>query len=125
LLNRVQRGEIDTWDYQWTACAWYHGGLTVTPNVNLVTNIGFGPEATHTVSSGDEDGLPIFPLGPLTHPKRIEQNLVADRYVFNHHFGGLNHPDRLRSRLRWRRDQLMRSPQWLVKKIRLVFNWRT
>ena len=124
-LDRVQRGEIDTWDYQWTACAWYHGGLTATPNVNLVTNIGFGPDATHTISSGDEVGLPIFPLGSLTHPKQVKQDLAADRHVFNHHFGGLNHPDRLISRLRWRRDQLLRSPQWLVKKIRLAFNRRT
>ena len=124
LLDRVQCGEIDTWDYQWTACAWYHGGLTATPNVNLVTNIGFGPDATHTVSPGDKEGLPIFPLGPLTHPKHVKQNLVADRYVFNHHFGGLNHPDRLISRLKWRRDQFLRSPQWLVKKIRQAFNRR-
>jgi integrase len=124
LLDRVQRGEIDTWDYQWTACVWYHGGLTATPNVNLVTNIGFGPDATHTVSSGDQDGLPIFPLGTLTHPKQVKQNLAADRHVFNHNFGGLDHPDRLINRLRKRRDQFMRSPQWLVKKIRLAFNRR-
>ena len=124
LLDRVQRGEIDTWDYQWTACVWYHGGLTATPNVNLVTNIGFGPDATHTVSSGDQDGLPIYPLGMLTHPKQVKQNLVADRHVFNHNFGGLEHPDRMINRLRKRRDQFMRSPQWLVKKIRLAFNRR-
>jgi hypothetical protein len=124
LLDRVQRGEIDTWDYQWTACVWYHGGLTATPNFNLVTNIGFGPDATHTVSSGDQDGLPIYPLGILTHPKQVKQNLAADRHVFNHNFGGLDHPDRMINRLRKRRDQFMRSPQWLAKKIRLAFNRR-
>jgi len=123
-LDRVKRGEIDTWDYQWTACAWYYGGLTATPNVNLVTNIGFGPDATHTVSSDDEEGLPMQSLGTMTHPKAIKQELKADRHVFDHHFGGMNHPDRLMNRLRWRRDQLLRSPQWLVKKIRQAFNRR-
>jgi hypothetical protein len=121
LLDRVKRGEIDTWDYQWTACVWYYGGLTATPNVNLVTNIGFGPDATHTLSAGDEEGLPVQALGALTHPQHVKQNLAADRHVFNHNFGGLNHPDRLSSRLRRRRDQLLRSPQWLAKKVRLAF----
>ena len=118
LLDRVKRGEIDTWDYQWTACVWHHGGLTATPNVNLVTNIGFGPDATHTVSSGDQDGLPIHPLGVLTHPEKVKQDQAADRLVFDHNFGGLTHPNRMRNRLRRRRDQLLRSPQWVVKKVR-------
>ena len=120
LLDRVARGEIDTWDYQWTACVWYYGGLTATPNANLVTNIGFGPDATHTVSTGDEEGMPVQPLGPLTHPASVRQDAVADRHVFNQNFGGRDHPDRMRSRFKRRRDQLLRSPQWLLKKIRLA-----
>ena len=117
-LDRVKNGEIDTWDYQWTACAWYYGGLTATPNANLVTNLGFGPDATHTVATGDQEGLPAQALGSLTHLTEIKQDRSADRFVFNHHFGGLEHPDRWRSRLRWRRDQLLRAPQWLLKKIK-------
>lgn len=118
ILDRVQRGEIDTWDYQWTASVWHHGGLTATPQVNLVTNIGFGPDATHTVSSNDEQGLPVHSLGPISHPAAIRQDFRADRYVFDRNFGGLNHPDRLINRLKRRRDQLLRSPLWLIKKIR-------
>jgi hypothetical protein len=120
LLNRVQAGEIDTWDYQWTACVWYRGGLTATPNVNLVTNIGFGPDATHTVSETDQEGLPMHPLGPLTHPKVVRPNVKADRRILNNNFGRLQHPDLLRNRLRYRWDQLLRSPNWLVKKMRQV-----
>jgi len=97
-----------------------YGGLTATPNVNLVTNIGFGPDATHTVSTGDEEGLPIYPLGPLTHPHAVKQNLAADRHVFNHNFGGLEHPDRLKNRIKRRWAQLLRSPKWLAKKVRYV-----
>ena len=124
LLDRVQRGEIDTWDYQWTATAWFHGGLTATPQVNLVTNIGFGPEATHTVTADDQAGLPTAPLGPLTHPARIKQNLMADRYVLNQNFGGRDHPDRWRNRLQRRKAQLLRSPQWVLKKLRQAFGLR-
>jgi hypothetical protein len=97
---------------------WYYGGLTATPNVNLVTNIGFGPDATHTVSAGDQEGLPIYPLGPLTHPKGVAQDRAADRLILDHNFGGLQHPDRWRNRLSKRRDQLLRSPQWAIKKLK-------
>ena len=118
LLDRVKKGEIDTWDYQWTACVWHHGGLTATPNANLVTNIGFGPDATHTVATGDQAGLPSEPLGHLTHPRVIQQDRAADRFVFNHNFGGLTHPDRWVNRLKWRAEQLLRAPQWVQKKIK-------
>jgi hypothetical protein len=124
LLDRVQRGEIDTWDYQWTATVWYHGGLTATPQVNLVTNIGFGPEATHTVTADDQAGLPALPLGPLTHPTVVKQNLVADRHVLNQNFGGSSHPDRFNNQLRRRKEQLFRSPQWALKKLKQAFGSR-
>lgn len=118
LLDRVKANEIDTWDYQWTACAWYYGGLTATPNVNLVTNIGFGPDATHTVTSDDEVGIAAYPLGPLTHPRAVRQDHAADRFVFNHNFGGATHPDRWLNRAKWRMDQIRRGPRWLVKTIK-------
>lgn len=120
LLDRVKAGEIDTWDYQWTASVWYHGGLTATPNANLVTNIGFGPDATHTVTSDNKAGLAVEPLGALTHPITVERNRTADKFVFNQNFGGATHPDRLISRIKWRVDQIKRSPQWLAKKFKSV-----
>lgn len=117
IFDRVYRDEIDTWDYQWTACVWYYGGLTATPNVNLVTNIGFGPDATHTITNNDQAGLPVFPLGPLTHPQKIEANAYADRWVFDHNFGGLNHPLRLRNRVKSMYAKALRAPAWLARKI--------
>ena len=90
IFDKMSRGEIDTWDYPWTASVWYHGGLTATPNVNLVTNIGFGPDATHTIKDDDQVGLPRYPLGELTHPKRVIQDIVADCYIFENYFGGRN-----------------------------------
>ena len=98
IFDKVWREEIDSWAYPWTGSVWYHGGLTATPNVNLVTNIGFGPDGTHTVASEDQDGLPSYPLGPLTHPTMVEQDRKADRYAFDHHFGGIH--GRLLTRVR-------------------------
>ena len=90
IFDRVRADQIDTWDYPWTASVWYHGGLTATPNVNLVTNIGFGPDATHTYVTDECEGLPVQPLGVITHPRVVEQDRGADRYVFDHTFGGIH-----------------------------------
>lgn len=89
IFDRVKRGEIDSWAYPWTASVWYRSWLTATPNVNLVTNIGCGPDGTHTLAQEDQPGLPVYPLGPLVHPDRVVQDGKADRYVFDHHFGGI------------------------------------
>lgn len=42
-----------TWDYQWFLSIWKFGGLVIQPKVNLVKNIGFGDDATHTTNSND------------------------------------------------------------------------
>jgi hypothetical protein len=88
IFEMVAQDEIDSWAYPWTACIWYHGGLTATPNVNLVKNIGFGPDGTHTITEESKEGLPVFPLGLMTHPANIVHDSEADRFVFDHHFGG-------------------------------------
>ncbi len=114
IFDRMYRNEIDTWDYPWTACIWYHGGLTATPNVNLVTNIGLGPDGTHTVAKKDQDGHPVYPLGVLTHPHKVEQDQDADQYVFYYNFGGIY------QRWNWK---VLRLPLWLAKKLYRVISW--
>ena len=108
IYDRVHAGKVDSWAYPWTGCAWYHGGLTATPNVNLVTNIGIGPDATHTASATSQAGPPTHPLGTMTHPARLAVDHRADRYVFDHHFGGLHQ--------RWHR-RLLRLPRRIAGKI--------
>lgn len=86
IFDRVARGEIDSWAYPWTASVWYRGGLTVTPNANLVTNIGFTEEATHTRGARQGHVVPSRALGPLTHPAKVERQRQADDFVFRHNF---------------------------------------
>jgi hypothetical protein len=44
-------GVMNTWDYQWHYALASQGLLSMVPVVNLVQNIGFVGEATHTVDS--------------------------------------------------------------------------
>ena len=50
-LRRIQSGKLNTWDFQWMVAVWRKSGLTVTPAVNLIQNIGFGEDATHTATT--------------------------------------------------------------------------
>jgi len=90
IFDDTYSGKIDTWDYQWTACTWRSGGLTATPQVNLVTNIGHGSEGTHT--GGDTDArfrIPARELSPkMRHPWQVRQHKRADLYVHEKVFGG-------------------------------------
>lgn len=89
IFDRIYLKKIDSWAYPWMTCLWYCGGLTATPRVNLVTNIGVGPDSTHTLADEDQPGVPVRPLGPITHPLEVRQHLKADQYVFDHLLGGL------------------------------------
>jgi len=40
-----------TWDYQWFLSIWNNNGYVIQPKKNLVQNIGFNSEATHTVAT--------------------------------------------------------------------------
>jgi hypothetical protein len=89
IFERVCAGQIDSWAYPWAGSVWYRGGLTATPNVNLVSNIGFGPDSTHTTSADSMlAGMVTNSIGELRHPTTVSQDPFADRYVFDYTFGG-------------------------------------
>lgn len=80
----VHEGKLDTWDCSWTFATLTHGLLQVVPNVNLISNIGFGPDATHTHVVGIHADMPTSPIQfPLKHPDFILANAEADRYISN------------------------------------------
>ncbi len=59
---------VTTWARQWAFARSIHGGLSVTPAVNLITNIGDGADATHTSNMG-ELSVETMPMQfPLRHP---------------------------------------------------------
>jgi hypothetical protein len=71
------RGEIDTWDFQWSFARAIQSGLSVVPAQNLVSNIGFGADATHTKRAGGT--LEALPTVPMTFPIRFHDYVAVDR----------------------------------------------
>jgi hypothetical protein len=83
----LDAGEPDTWDYQWTFTCLANGGLTALPNRNLVSNVGFGEDATHTTGGAIYTTISEG-VDPTRHPTFLLRDAAADRYTFNHLFGG-------------------------------------
>jgi len=82
----LARGKVDTWDGQLVLASMSSGQLTATSNTNLIENIGFGEDATHTV----EDRRDLQPLGKARFPVKpvvVELDSSADSWTRRHHFG--------------------------------------
>ena len=81
VFEKTYDGEIDTWDYPWQLCCWLQNGLTALPNRNLVTNVGFGPGATHTTEVTALADRPVRAAGRLVHPPFVLADVRADAVV--------------------------------------------
>lgn len=80
IFARVYRGEIDTWDYQWVFANWIESRLSIIPATNLISNIGFGENATHTTDVSNFANLPVASMEfQLTHPVGVFRSIRADR----------------------------------------------
>ncbi|TLD42258.1 MAG: HlpA protein [Candidatus Jettenia ecosi] len=80
-------GKINTWDYQWAFACWMQGALAILPNSNLVSNIGFNTEATHTSGQNAFANMRTESLEfPLLHPRYLIHDAMADKYTEKVHF---------------------------------------
>lgn len=82
--DRVYDGrDPDIWDYQWHYEVMRRSGLAVVPEVNLVSNIGFGEGATHTrESEKSKNSLETKRISiPLRHPPfLVPSRKINDKY---------------------------------------------
>jgi hypothetical protein len=88
IMNEVKATEIDAWDYQWAFTIVSRKGLCINPSKNLVSNIGFGENSTHTGDIEDPfAGLPTYNIGKLIHPDKRNFDMAAVDYIYKYHFG--------------------------------------
>lgn len=81
-FENVYKGNIDTWDYQWTFACWINSGLTILPHVNLISNIGFDEHATHTTSQSIFSDMEVESMNfPLQSPPFMVRNTEADLFT--------------------------------------------
>jgi hypothetical protein len=81
----LARKEVDTWDGQLVYLCMKTGMLTATSNTNLIENIGFNEQATHTFVDRDEL-QPIIPVSMPTTPQIVQLDKKADAWTRKNHF---------------------------------------
>lgn len=83
VFESLYGGKIDSWAYAWVFMSLVQNTLNILPTVNLVSNIGFGPHATHTTqSAGIGANTPIDAMQfPMRHPPLVIRHAKADSYT--------------------------------------------
>jgi hypothetical protein len=86
IFHQTYNKTIDTWDYQWVFHVFRNKGKIIVPNQNLILNIGFGLDATHTKSLPNwhkKYKLNDVGIDLVVHPINTEINKKADKHTFN------------------------------------------
>lgn len=122
MFDGAYEGQITTWDTQWLFTCWAHSGLSVIPNINLVSNID--ADGTHMKAYDPHINLPAGEmLFPLKHPDDIKPDRDGDEYTQHYvYFRGWPRVLELILYYLWKN----RSPARLPKAIKSVLlNYRT
>ena len=106
MFDSMQKG-LDTWDYALVFSSWLHGALSVRPKVNMITNIGFGNDATHTDHNSALFASSTDIHFPLVHPKLIATEDSVEKRIDWVSFSGMDKRilEGLRSKIKQTREK--------------------
>jgi hypothetical protein len=113
VLDKVHRDQLNSWAYPWLFTNLVQSGLTIIPSRNLISNIGFGADATHTTDTNSQlanKALTAMDF-PMVHPPYIMPNLIYQKEIIRLIHRSPTLAGRLRGRLRslLKRVRLIRS----------------
>jgi hypothetical protein len=76
------RDSLNSWAIPWTFSCWARGGVSIIPEINLISNIGYSKAGTHTSARSTGNATPRNYMSfPLKHPAIIETNREADAFT--------------------------------------------
>lgn len=79
----TKRQENDSWAYAWYFSILLNNGICILPKVNLVSNIGFNADSTHTTSNNKVRELKSQKISfPLIHPNSIKIDKEIEQQLF-------------------------------------------
>lgn len=104
-MRLILSGRMNAWAPQWWFYMLLHDGLCILPAQDLIVNIGFSTNATHTWSLQNSylARKQLTELqGPLIHPQKVEYNIRADRRFVHEKYG----PASFFKKMHWKYQQL-------------------
>jgi len=79
-IKFIDDSVVSAWDWQWYFSLAANNQMGIFPRVNLVSNIGFGEDATHTKGNASDEILNNYEMTfPLIHPRYITPNSNLDK----------------------------------------------
>lgn len=85
IFDAMHTGRVNSWAYAWVFAGFAHSGLSPHPNVNLISNIGFRADGTHTTADDDRlANIPAAELGEIVHPPFVVADWEADGFEFDY-----------------------------------------
>lgn len=111
----------DAWDYQWQLSCWVNSGYRIFPTVNLIKNIGYGQDATHTFTQSVYANSTNTIALPLKSPSLMIKSYELDDQILNSfcQFEGyaLN-----TSFFNWHLTKFMFKARYLLNKLKFLYN---
>lgn len=87
IFRELKQNKIDTWDFQLCFMNFFEGALSIVPSVNLISNIGFRADATHTPDAfNPHANMPTGEILSFNHPKFILADTEADHKILMQEF---------------------------------------
>ena len=79
-----KNAKFSSWAYQWGFARIIQSGLAISPQVNLITNIGAGKDATNTKKASSVSNLKSYEMKfPLSHPPYVIADEEYDKKMYN------------------------------------------
>lgn len=75
-IKQSKKKNFNNWDTQWVAAIWNNYGVSLNPGMNLVSNIGFGKNATHTKETNS-----FFSNMPLSKANINFKKMISEREI--------------------------------------------
>lgn len=78
-LDAIDEAQVSAWDWQWYFSIASQNQLTIFPVVNMVSNVGFGDDSTHTKGRPKPEYIKVGTMKtPLKHPKVVCPDYAYD-----------------------------------------------
>jgi hypothetical protein len=82
-LKSTKRDPKSNWDYKWLYSVWKNNGIVIRPNANMIKNVGFSRQASHTFNFYSRLGKLEYQKlkKPLIYPEKIQIDEQKDKQI--------------------------------------------
>ena len=117
-VSMKENNKTDIWDYQWTLSIIANDGICINSNTNLISNIGFDGDGTHTFGKNHPlANTPTYPLTDIKHSTNIKRSMFIDEYIMKSRYSvKVNQSEIINKKL----DRLINELAWLIP----IRKWR-